>query len=50
LHYQGHAGLKAAPIDFAAAPHPMGIVTLKGRTLSPLAHRFIDCAREVASR
>jgi hypothetical protein len=26
----------------------MGIVTLKNRTLSPLAVRFIACAREVA--
>jgi hypothetical protein len=26
----------------------MGIMTLKNRTLSPLARLFIDCAREVA--
>jgi hypothetical protein len=28
---------------------PNGIVTLKNRTLSPLAQLFIDCAREIAS-
>jgi hypothetical protein len=27
---------------------PNGIVTLKNRTLSPVAQLFIDCAREVA--
>ena len=27
---------------------PVGIVTLKNRTLSPVAQLFIDCAREVA--
>jgi DNA-binding transcriptional LysR family regulator len=48
LHYRGHAGLKALPIKFSAAPRPMGIVTLKGRTLNPLAHHFIACARKVA--
>lgn len=26
----------------------IGIITLKNRTLSPLAQLFIDCAREVA--
>jgi DNA-binding transcriptional LysR family regulator len=48
LHYRGHAGLKALPIKFAAAPRPTGIVTMKGRTLSPLGHHFIACARKVA--
>jgi hypothetical protein len=27
---------------------PNGIVTLKNRTLSPVAQLFIDCAREIA--
>jgi hypothetical protein len=27
-------------------PRPVGVMTLKGRTLSPLALAFIDCARE----
>jgi hypothetical protein len=30
------------------ARQPNGIVTLKNRTLSPVAQVFIDCAREVA--
>jgi len=41
-------GLKALPVDLPIPPGPVGIVTLKGRTLSPVAQRFIDCAREVA--
>jgi hypothetical protein len=30
------------------SPIPIGIVTLKNRTLTPVAQLFIDCAREVA--
>ena len=29
-------------------PLPVGIMTLKNRTISPVAQLFIDCAREVA--
>jgi DNA-binding transcriptional LysR family regulator len=36
------------PVDFPAFSWPVAIVTLKDRTLSPVAQRFIDCAREVA--
>ena len=39
---------KALPIELPRTPRPIGIVTLKARTLSPLAQRLIDCAREVA--
>jgi hypothetical protein len=28
-------------------PRPIGIVTLKNRTLNPAAQLFINCAREV---
>ena len=45
-----HAGselLKILPVDFPAFSWPVAIVTLKNRTLSPVAQRFIDCAREV---
>ena len=38
-------GLKALPIDLPIPPRPVGIVTLKNRTLSPLATLFIECAR-----
>jgi DNA-binding transcriptional LysR family regulator len=49
LHlYAVRFGLKALPIDFPARPWPVSIVTLKNRTLSPVAERFIGCAREVA--
>jgi DNA-binding transcriptional LysR family regulator len=42
--------LKVLPVDLPIQPRlrPVGIVTLKNRTLSPVAQLFIDCAREVA--
>ncbi len=40
--------LKRVPVDLPGARYPVGIVTLKNRTLNPAAERFIDCAREVA--
>lgn len=49
LHlYAARFGLKALPIDFPARPWPVSIVTLKNRTLSPVAERFIECAYEIA--
>lgn len=39
--------IKVLPIDLAASG-PVGIITLKNRTLTPAAQLFIDCAREVA--
>jgi DNA-binding transcriptional LysR family regulator len=39
---------RALPIELPKTPRPIGIVTLKARTLTPLAQRFIDCARDVA--
>jgi hypothetical protein len=41
-------GLKALPVDFPARPWPVSIITLKNRTLSPLAEKFIECAYEIA--
>jgi DNA-binding transcriptional LysR family regulator len=41
-------GLKALPVALPIRPGPVGIVTLKNRTLSPVAQLFIDCARAVA--
>jgi DNA-binding transcriptional LysR family regulator len=38
---------KVLPVDFWAGPGPVVIVTLKGRTLSPAAQRFIECARAI---
>jgi DNA-binding transcriptional LysR family regulator len=39
-------GLRPLPIKFTIKPRPVGIVTLKNRTISPVAQRFIDCARK----
>jgi DNA-binding transcriptional LysR family regulator len=36
------------PIDLPVPPFAVAIVTLKNRTISPVAQLFIDCAREVA--
>jgi hypothetical protein len=40
-------GLKALPIRLPAPDAPVAVVTLKNRTLSPVAKLFVDCAREV---
>jgi DNA-binding transcriptional LysR family regulator len=40
--------LKVLPVNLPIPPQPMGIMTLKNRTLSPVVQFFIDCAREVA--
>jgi DNA-binding transcriptional LysR family regulator len=39
--------LKVLPIRLPAQPRPVGIVTLKNRTLSPVAKIFIDCVRRL---
>ena len=44
----GEAGLKILPMKLPEARLAAGIVTVKNRTLSPLAELFIDCARELA--
>jgi len=41
-------GLKVLPVELSMVPVANGIVTLKNRTLSPVARLFIDAAREVA--
>src|SRR6185437_5239611 len=41
------AEIKALPVELPMARRPNGIVTLKNRTLSPVAQLLIDCAREV---
>jgi hypothetical protein len=42
--------LNVLPVDVPVQPRlrSVGIVTLKNRTMSPVAKLFIDCAREVA--
>jgi DNA-binding transcriptional LysR family regulator len=44
----GGPTLKILPIDLPVAPVPVGLVTLKNRTLSPTAKLFIEHARDVA--
>ena len=40
--------LKVLPVKISSPPAPVGFVTVKDRTLSPLAERFIACIRKVA--
>jgi DNA-binding transcriptional LysR family regulator len=40
--------LKRLPVELPTTRRPVGIITLKNRTLSPVAQLFIECAREVA--
>ena len=44
-----YPSIRVLPVELPTAYRKIGIVTLKNRTLSPLAQRFIECAREVAS-
>jgi DNA-binding transcriptional LysR family regulator len=39
--------LKVLPVKVSSSPAPVGLITLKGRTLTPLAERFIECTRKV---
>jgi DNA-binding transcriptional LysR family regulator len=40
--------LKILPLKLPMPPLPVGIMTLKNRTISPVVRLFIECAREVA--
>jgi DNA-binding transcriptional LysR family regulator len=42
--------IKVLPVMLAVQPKPVGIVTLRNRTLSPAAQLFIDCVRDVAKQ
>jgi len=39
--------LKVLPVELPVPPWPVGVMTLKNRTISPVAQLFLDCAREV---
>jgi DNA-binding transcriptional LysR family regulator len=41
--------LKVLPIKVPSPPAPVGLITVKRRTLTPLAQRFIECTRKVVS-
>ena len=40
--------IKVLPVKTLSPPAPVGFVTVKDRTLTPLAERFIACTRKVA--
>jgi DNA-binding transcriptional LysR family regulator len=44
----GRETLKRHPLKLAPRSVPMNVITVRNRTLSPLAKLFIDCARDVA--
>jgi DNA-binding transcriptional LysR family regulator len=46
--YGGAFALKVLPLDLPVRAWPVAMVTLRNRTLSPVAERFIVCARDVA--
>jgi DNA-binding transcriptional LysR family regulator len=46
--YTNRFALKKLPIELPAKPFSVAVVTLKNRTVSPVAQLFIDCARDVA--
>jgi DNA-binding transcriptional LysR family regulator len=49
LHFFEHRfSLKKLPIELPIAPFAVAIMTLKNRTIGPVAQLFIDTAREVA--
>ena len=49
LRFQGEKQtLKALSIDLPTTFRPLAIITLKNRTLNPVAQLFTDCAREAA--
>jgi DNA-binding transcriptional LysR family regulator len=45
----GDRSLKVLPLKLPKQPRPVGVVTLKNRTLSPVATRFIDAIRKTLS-
>jgi DNA-binding transcriptional LysR family regulator len=42
--------LKVLPVNVPIPPWPVGIMTLKNRTLTPVAQLFVHCAREVVKQ
>jgi DNA-binding transcriptional LysR family regulator len=48
VHLGKQLNLKVLRVKFPGIPRPTGIITLKNRTLSPMAKPFVDCARKVA--
>jgi DNA-binding transcriptional LysR family regulator len=40
--------IKVLPVKASSPPAPVGFIRVKDRTLTPLAERFVECARKVA--
>jgi DNA-binding transcriptional LysR family regulator len=49
LRFGKHLPLRSLPVATAPQTYPTGIVTLKGRTLGPLAKLFVEEAHKLAS-
>jgi DNA-binding transcriptional LysR family regulator len=47
MHPGKHPSLKALPVEFPNAPGTVAVLTLKNRTLSPLAEIFIETIRAI---
>jgi DNA-binding transcriptional LysR family regulator len=43
-----HPSLKMVPVELPNTRRPTAIITLKNRTLSPVAQRFLESARKIA--
>jgi DNA-binding transcriptional LysR family regulator len=41
--------IKVLPIKASSPPSPVGFITVRDRTLTPLAERSIDCTRNVTN-
>ena len=46
--YTKDASIKLLPVELPMTQRSIGIITIKNRTLSPLARLFTECAREIA--
>lgn len=47
--YTDRFALKRLPIELPIEPFSVAVITLKNRTIGPVAQLFVDCAREVAA-
>jgi DNA-binding transcriptional LysR family regulator len=47
--YTNRFALKRLPIELPIEPFSVAVITLKNRTISPVAQLFVDCAREIAA-
>jgi DNA-binding transcriptional LysR family regulator len=43
-----HMRIKVLPVKISSPPAPVGFITVRNRTLTPLAERFMECSRKVA--